>query len=251
MKKLIALIAVLSLSLALIGGAVAESEYNTVEPGKLSISTSPDFPPFEYTDDNDNIIGIEPDILALICEKIALEPNWIAMDFDAALVAPQTGKTDIVVSGVTVRDDRKTMFDFTNTYVSIHQAILVKEGSEINEDNIGEYLIGVQSGTTGHIYAEDDYGADHVAAYDKYGMAVAALTNGQVDCILMDDMVAQAYAKRVPGLVVLPTSYEQEDFAFGLAKGHEDLLNAINVALDELIDNGTVEEIIVKYQTAE
>ena len=251
MKKLIALIAVLTLSLALIGGAVAENTYATVEAGKLTISTSPDFPPFEYTDDSDNIIGIEPDLMALICEKIGLEPNWVAMDFDAALVAPQTGKTDIVVSGVTVREDRKTMFDFTNTYVSIHQAILVKEGSEINESNIGEYLIGVQSGTTGHIYAEDDYGADHVAAYDKYGMAVAALNNGQVDCILMDDMVAQAYAKRVPGLAVLPTSYEQEDFAFGLAKGHEDLLSAINTALDELISSGTVEEIIVKYQTAE
>ncbi len=250
MKKLIALIAVLTLSLAAFG-AVAESAYTTVEAGKLSISTSPDFPPFEYTDDNDNIVGIEPDIMALICEKIGLEPNWIAMDFDAALVAPQTGKTDIVVSGVTVREDRKTMFDFTNTYVSIHQAILTKEGAGIDETNIGDYLIGVQSGTTGHIYAEDDYGEDHVAAYDKYGMAVAALTNGQVDCILLDDMVAQAYAKRVPGLVVLPTSYEQEDFAFGLAKGHEDLLSAINAALDELIADGTVEDIIVKYQTAE
>lgn len=250
MKKFAAILcAVLMLAVSL--SAVAENAFATVEAGKLTISTSPDFPPFEYTDDSDNIIGIEPDLIALICEKIGLEPNWVAMDFDAALVAPQTGKTDIVVSGVTVREDRKAMFDFTHTYVSIHQAILVKDGSGITQENLGEHLIGVQSGTTGHIYAEDDYGADHVAAYDKYGLAVAALANGQVDCILMDDMVAQAYAKRVPGLVVLPTSYEQEDFAFGLAKGHEDLLEALNAALDELIAAGTVEEIIVKYQTAE
>ena len=251
MKKLFALLLCAAMLCASLSALAEAPAYATVEAGKLTISTSPDFPPFEYTDDQDNIIGIEPDLLALICEKIGLEPNWVPMDFDAALVAPQTGKTDIVVSGVTVREDRKAMFDFTHTYVSIHQAILVKEGSEINQDNLGNYLIGVQAGTTGHIYASEDFGEDHVAAYDKYGMAVAALTNGQVDCILLDDMVAQAYAKRVPGLVVLPTSYEQEDFAFGLAKGHEDLLEAINSALDELIANGTVEEIIVKYQTAE
>lgn len=251
MKKLFAMLLCLALLTASVAALADAPAFKTIEKGKLLISTSPDFPPFEYTDDNDNVIGIEPELIALICEKIGLDPEWIAMDFDSALVAPQTGKTDIVVSGVTVRDDRRVMFDFTDTYVSIHQAILVKEGSDVNKDNIGNYLIGVQSGTTGHIYAEDDYGADHVAAYDKYGLAVMALRNGQVDCILMDDMVAQAYAKRVPGLVVLPTDYEQEDFAFGLAKGHEDLLAAINAALNELIENGTVEEIIVKYQTAE
>lgn len=250
MKKLIAVIC--ALAMLLTSAALADApDFKTLEKGKLIISTSPDFPPFEYTDDADNVIGIEPELIALICEKIGLTPDWIPMDFDAALVSPQTGKTDIVVSGVTVRDDRRAMFDFTDTYVSIHQAILVKEGSEVNKDNLGNYLIGVQTGTTGHIYAEEDYGSDHVAAYDKYGLAVMALRNGQVDCILMDDMVAQAYAKRVPGLVVLPTDYEQEDFAFGLAKGHEDLLAAINAALKELIEDGTVEEIIVKYQTAE
>ena len=251
MKKLIALLLALSMTAALTLAFAEGADYGTVVPGKLSISTSPDFPPFEYTDDQDNIIGIEPELIALICEKIGLEADWIAMDFDAALLAPQTGKTDIVVSGVTVREDRKTMFDFTDTYVSIHQAILTKEGSGITEENFGEKLIGVQSGTTGHIYAEEDFGADHVAAYDKYSLAVMALANGQVDCILLDDMVAQAYAKQVPGLVVLTTSYEQEDFAFGLAKGHEDLLNAINAALNELIADGTVEAIILKYQTAD
>ena len=135
MKKLFALLLCAAMLCASLSALAEAPAYATVEAGKLTISTSPDFPPFEYTDDADNIIGIEPDLIALIGEKIGLEPNWIAMDFDAALVAPQTGKTDIVVSGVTVREDRKAMFDFTHTYVSIHQAILVKEGSEHSYEN--------------------------------------------------------------------------------------------------------------------
>ena len=250
MKKLISVVLALALSLTFVS-AVSESAFNTVEAGKLTISTSPDFPPFESTDDFDNIVGIEPDLIKIICEKIGLEPNWVPMDFDSALLAPQTGKTDIIVSGVTVREDRKLVFDFTHTYVSIHQAILTKEGSGVTEENLGEHLIGVQSGTTGHIYADEDFGEEHVAAYDKYSLAVMALTNGQVDCLLLDDMVAQAFAKSNPGLVVIPTSYEQEDFAFGVAKGKTELVDAINAVLDELIADGTVESIILKYNTEE
>ena len=224
-------------------------ELTTVNAGKLTISSSPDFPPFEYTDDNGNIIGIEPELMELICRKIGLELQIDAMDFDSALLAAQQGKSDAVVSGVTVTEDRKVVMDFTDSYTTITQAIVSKEGSGITMDNLGEYRIGVQRGTTGHIYTEDDFGTNSVIAYDTYTLVFQALNNDQVDCIVMDDAVAAAYLATNPGLTMTSTTYEAEEYAFGFHKGNTDLVNAVNAALNELIADGTVQSIIDKYMS--
>lgn len=251
MKKTAALLLALVMLLALCacGGSSAKSDYKTVNSGKLTISTSPDFPPFEYTDDSGNVIGIEPEIMTLICEKIGLELQIDAMDFDSALMAAQQGKSDAVVSGVTVREDRKALFDFTDSYTTITQAIVSKEGSGITMDNLGDYMIGVQSGTTGQEFVEDDFGTDHVVAYDTYSIVFQALLNGQIDCIVMDDAVAKAYLAENPGLEMTTTTYEPEEYAFGFSKGNTELVDAVNAALGELMNDGTVQGIIDKYMT--
>ena len=243
MKKLIALF----IALMMIGCAVLASaeSISTLEAGKFIYSTSPDFPPFEYTDDADNIIGIEPDLVAIICEKIGLEAVALPMDFDGALEAAQSGKADAVVSGVTVTEDRKVVYDFTIPYTTITQAIVSKEG-KVTMDDLANVTIGVQRGTTGHIYAEDDY--KDVIVYDTYSLAFQALQNGQIDCVLLDDAVGSAYVKQIPGLGMQPTTYEVEEYAFGIAKGNTTLLDAINGALTELIEDGTVQAIIDQYQ---
>ena len=247
MKKLIALtLAALLMTAAF--AAVAEASYNTVEAGKFIYATSPDFPPFEDRDDADNVIGIEPDLLDIICGRLGLVPEAFPIDFDAALTAPGAGKADAVVSGVTIREDRRATLDFTIPYVTITQAIVCKAGAGITMENLSEHMIGVQSGTTGHIYAVDDFGEDHTLAYDKYSLAFQALQNGQVDCILVDDLVGQAYVKRIPGLEIVTTTYEPEEFGFGFAKDkYPELLEAFNKVLQELIDDGTVESIILKW----
>ena len=219
----------------------------TIEDGKLTISTSPDFPPFEYTDDNGDIVGIEPEIMQLIADKLGLELVIDAMDFDSALLAAQQGKSDAVVSGVTVTEDRSLVFDFTDTYTSITQAIVSLAENEVTMDDLADKTIGVQRGTTGHIYAEDNYGEDHVIAYDTYTTVFQGLLNEQIDCVLMDDAVAKAYIEANPGLVMNETNYEPEDFAFGVTKGNTGLVAAINEALAELTADGTIQSIIDKY----
>ena len=249
MKKWIAGLLALCMMMSMTA-ALAEG-FTTVEPGKLTYATSPDFPPFESKDDEDNIIGIEPDIMALIGEKLGLEVEPVEMDFTSALLAAQTGKTDLVVSGVTATGEnaeiRKTWFDFTDIYVEIQQAIVFKSGKGISMDNLGEQSIGVQSGTTGQSLVEDDFGEDHVVAYDKYSLAFQALLNDQVDCIVLDDMVAKAYLAIHPELEMVQTTYEMEGFAFGVYKQDTGLLEALNGALQELIADGTVEQIILKW----
>jgi polar amino acid transport system substrate-binding protein len=122
-----------------------------------------------------------------------------------------------------------------------------KSGDDVTMDNLKEKKIGVQTGTTGQIYAVDDFGEENVTAYDKYSLAFQALQNGQIDCIMVDDMVGAAYVKQIPGLEMISTNYEPEEFAFGFAKGNTELLEAFNAELQKLIDDGTIEQIILKW----
>ncbi len=225
----------------------AAVEYDTVTPGALTISSSPDFPPFEYTDDNGDVVGIEPEIMALIADKLGLELVIDEMDFDSALLAAQQGKSDAVVSGVTVNEERELVFDFTDSYISITQALVFKEGADITMDNLGEQSIGAQRGTTGAYYVEDDFGADAVTAYDTYTSAFQALMNDQIDCIIIDDAVAQAYLNNYAGLEMTETTYDPENYAFGVTKGNTALVEGINAALEELIADGTVQSIVDTY----
>ena len=246
MKKLIASLIALCMLLTL--AAASAEGITTIEPGKLIYSTSPDFPPFEFRDDADNIVGIEPELIAMIAEKIGLVAEPLPMDFDGALLAArvdQGAKADAVVSGVTVTEDRKLIYDFTEPYTASTQGIVSKDGA-VTEDQLKDKQIGVQSGTTGQIYAEDDY-PNNVTKYETYSLAFQALQNGQVDCIMVDDAVGNAYIKNIPGLGIQPTSYEPENFAFGVNKGNTALVDAINAALAELKEAGVVDELILKY----
>lgn len=227
------------------------ASFTTLEDGKLIMSTNAEFPPYEMTDDNSNYIGIDVEIATAIAEKLGLELEILDVDFDAALLAVQEGKSDIVMAGVTVNDDRKLVMNFTDTYATGKQVIIVKEGSDVTADNLGVKMIGTQRATTGNIYATDDYGSDHVTAYDNGATAVQALLNGQVDCVIIDNAPAQEYVSANAGLVILETEYVIEDYAIGVGKSNTALVDAINEALKELTADGTVQNILDKYITAE
>ena len=225
----------------------ADGEFTTLVEGKLTMSTNAQFPPYEMTTDDGGFEGIDVEIATAIAEKLGLELDILDMDFDSALLAVQQGKSDIVMAGVTVNEDRLLVMDFTDSYATGVQVVIVKEGSDVTMDNMGEGLIGTQRGTTGNIYCTDDYGEEHVVAYDDGFTAVQALVNGQVDCVVIDNAPAQEFVKNNAGLAILDTEYANEDYAIGVNKGNSALLDAINGALEELIADGTVQSIIDKY----
>ena len=229
----------------------ADGEFTTIVEGKLTMSTNAQFPPYEMTTDDGGFEGIDVEIATAIAEKLGLELDLLDMEFASALLAVQQGKSDIVMAGVTVNEDRLLVMDFTDSYATGVQVVIVKEGSDVTIDNMGEGLIGTQRGTTGNIYCTDDYGEDHVVAYDDGFTAVQALMNGQVDCVVIDNAPAQEFVKNNAGLAILDTEYAVEDYAIGLNKGNTALLDAINSALAELIADGTVQSIIDKYIPAE
>jgi len=234
------------------GSAAAGSSaaaVTTVEAGKLHMSTNAQFPPYEMVKDDGTFEGIDVEIAQAIADKLGLELVVDDMDFDAALQAAQTGKSDMVMAGVTVNDERKAVMDFSDTYANGVQVIIVKSGSDIKtaDDLSKAGKIGTQRGTTGYIYCTDDFGEDHVTAYDDGATAVQALLNGQVDAVVIDSAPAKEYVKANPGLTILDSTYTNEDYAIGIKKGNTALLNAINGALDELKADGTVQSIIDKY----
>ena len=229
---------------------------STIEAGKLIMSTNASFPPYEMTDDSGKIIGIDAEIAEAIADKLGLELVIDDMDFDAALLAAQQGKSDVVMAGVTVNEDRLLVMDFSDSYATGVQVVIVKEGSDVTMDNLGEKMIGAQRGTTGYIYASDTpenggYGEDHVIAYDNGATAVQALKNGQVDCVIIDNAPAQEYVKANPGLAILDGEWVTEEYAIGMAKGNTALVEAVNSALAELTADGTVQAILDKYINAD
>ena len=229
----------------------AAGEFTTVEEGKLIMSTNAAFPPYEMTTDNGGYEGIDVEIAQAIADKLGLELQIDDMGFDAALEAAQSGMSDMVMAGVTVNEDRLAVMDFSDSYATGVQVIIVKEGSDVTLDNLGEQLIGVQDATTGWQYCTDDFGSDHVAAFDNGITAVQALMNDQVDCVVIDQGPAQSFVEQNPGLTILDTEYTVEDYAIGVKKGNTALLDAINNALSELKEDGTIQSIVDKYITAE
>ena len=231
--------------------AGAAGDLATVVAGKLTMATNATFPPYEMTTDSGEIEGIDVDTAKAIAEKLGLELQIDDMDFDAALLSVQQGKADIVMAGVTVTDERKAVMDFSDSYATGIQSIIVPNDSDIaSPDDLAGKKIGTQRGTTGYIYCSDDFGEDSVVAYDNGLTAVQALNNGQVDAVVIDNAPAKEYVAANPGLKVLDTSYAEEDYAIGLAKGSA-LKDAINTALEELKADGTLQSIVDKYITAE
>ena len=229
----------------------AAAELNTIESGKLIMSTNAAFPPYEMVADDGSYEGIDVEVAGAIAEKLGLTLEVDDMDFDAALLAVQQNKSDIVMAGVTVTEDRKLVMNFSDSYATGVQVVIVKEGSDVTLDNLGEKMIGTQRGTTGYIYTSDDYGDDHVTAYDNGASAVQALINGQVDCVVIDSAPAEAFVAANPGLTILDTEYVTENYAIGVNKDNTALLDAINQALAELTADGTIQAIVDKYITAE
>lgn len=251
MKKVIALlmIAVCGLSLVACGGGDADT---------LTMATNAEFPPYEFMEGGE-IVGIDAEIAQAIAEKLGKELVIENVDFDSLIPGVQTGKYDFVMAGMTVTDERKEQVNFTQTYATGVQVIIVKEDSEITtaDDLFAEGAnnkIGVQLATTGDLYCTwdiEDEGLGTVERFNKGADAVMALNSGKVDCVVIDNEPAKVFVENNPGLKILDTEYITEDYAAAVSKEDTKLLEQIDKALGELIADGTVKNIIEKYIPAE
>ena len=247
MKKIIALALIaIMLVCALAGcGAKGKTLAEVKEAGKLTIATSPDFPPFESLEGNE-VVGIEVDIMELICAELGVELEIVQMDFDSVLLGVQSAKYDCGMSGITATDARKENMLFTAPYYMAAQVIVVKEGSDIKgKADLEGKKVSVQTGTTADEgCTEAGY---NVQAFAANADAKAALTTGKVDAWVVDNLTALQMVEEGDGLVVLNENMTDEPYAFAFAFGSEDLVAEIDSILTKLVEDGTVETIFDKY----
>ena len=222
----------------------------------LVMATNAFFPPYEYYE-GDDIVGIDAEIGKAIADKLGMDFEISDIEFEAIIANIQSGKADMGMAGMTVTEDRKKNVNFTRSYATGVQVVIVTEDSDIASiDDMQGKMIGVQTGTTGDIYCsyppeEDGFGEDHVTRYNKGSDAVMALLSGKVDCVVIDNEPAKAFVAANEGLKILETAYTEEEYAICIAKDNEELLEKVDTALGELIDDGTVQKIIDKYISAE
>lgn len=237
--------------------ADAAAEIKTIEAGKLHMATNAAFPPYEMISDNGGFEGIDVEIATAIAQKLGLELVVDDMEFNSVIISVQGGKSDIAMAGLTVTDERKLNVDFTESYATGVQVIIVPEDSDIKtvDDLANDKMIGVQDGTTGYIYCsakveDGGYGEDHVSSYPNGAMAIEALKGGKVDAVVIDNEPAKAFVAANDGLKILDTEYIIENYAIGISKDNPGLRDAVDAALKELIADGTVKTIVDKYINA-
>lgn len=272
-------IMVIVLALAtLVGACFAFAACNDNDnDGKLIVATNCEFDPFEYLDANGNPTGIDIDIAYALGEKLGLEVEIRDMAFESVVASVSSGTCDIAMAGLTVTAERKEAVNFTQTYFSSSQVVIApandpildityEEGATEDETEanrlaavakIEEMLngkrVGTQNGTTGYAYVSgdsDEYegvaGATAVG-YASGALAVAAMLEGTVDYVIIDQVPAQKLVDANSGTAMSGVILTGEDYAYGIAKTNDALLDKVNAALDELIADGTIEEIFQKY----
>jgi len=253
MKKMICVLMAAVMMVALLAGCGASGKTleDVQKAGKLTIATSPDFPPFESLGENGEVFGIEIDILNLICAELGVELEINQMDFESVLPGIQAGKYDVGVSGISVTPDREENTLFTAPYCLAAQAIVVLKDSPITcKADLEGKTVSVQTGTTAEEFC---MGAGYtVNAYTANADAQEALVSGKVDAWVIDDLTAAEMVKLYneehgETLVVLSEAMTTEPYAFAFMKGNDDLVNAINEIINKLVADGTVAEIFAKH----
>ncbi len=261
MKKFLAIVLALVMVLSFTAcgadkkeAAQETSGVKTVQAGKLIMGTSAAFPPYEFISDEDGetVVGIDAEIAELIATELGLELQIEDMEFSSIISAVQSGKIDVGLAGMTVTEERLKNVNFSTSYAQGVQVVIVPEGSTkvTSLDDLPNVMIGVQESTTGHIYCEGDFGADHLIAYANSTLCVQALKNGDVDCVVIDNQPALAHVSKNEGLKILDSAYTVEDYAAAFSKDNTELLDAFNKVLEEKIADGSIQKILDKYISA-
>ena len=220
--------------------------------GKLVMATNAEFPPYEFHD-GDKIVGIDAEIAQAIADELGMELEIEDVAFDSIIPEIVSGKADMALAGMTVTEDRKASVDFSDTYATASQMIIVKEDSKIaGPDDLKGVTVGVQLGTTGDIYVSDlEADGTTVERYNKGFEAVQALSQGKIDAVVIDGEPAKTFVSESEGLKILDEAFTVEEYAIAVKKGNTELLDKVNGALETLKDNGTLDEIVAKYIKAE
>lgn len=227
----------------------AAANVKTITSGKLIMGTNAEFPPFEYMDGG-SVVGIDASIMQEVAKRLGLTLEIQNMKFES-LSSALKGKTiDCIAAGFTVTPDRQEEMDFTDSYYTAKQTIIVSSTSSIKtKDDLKGKKVGAQTGTTGESDAGDVIGKDKVVGYDSGALAVQALLSGQVDAVIIDDTPANEYkTQQGDKISLIENQFDPEEYGVAVCKGNTDLQKAINGALKDMKSDGTLQKIIDQFK---
>ncbi len=222
----------------------------TSKTDELVMATNAEFPPYEYHQ-GDKIVGIDVEICQAIADEMGRKLVIEDMGFDSIITSVYTGKADLGVAGLTITEDRLKNINFSTPYAKATQVIIVSEDSDIKspDDLVGK-TIGVQTGTTGDVYAADIEKVK-LERYNKGFEAVQALTQGKIDAVIIDNEPAKVYVSQNNELKIVDEAFTEEEYAIAVAKDNDELLNEVNSAIAKLKESGKLDEIVNKYISAD
>lgn len=242
-KKVINMLIVAGLTVTMLAGCKKESD-------TLIVGTEAGFAPYEYME-GDQVVGIDMDIAQAIADKLGKELKIQNMDFDGALLAVQQGKVDFVAAGVSVSEERKEKMDFSIDYVDSTEVVVVNNAqpavAAASDADLADKVVGVQQGNIADFYVEANISAKEIKRYTKFAQAAEDLKNGKIDCIVMDQYPAEELVKANPELSILDGALFQDKYAIAVKKGNKELLDQINSVIQELKDNGKIEEFTASH----
>jgi polar amino acid transport system substrate-binding protein len=228
----------------------ASGDFETIEEGVLTVGTDAPFPPFLIgTPEDPNFTGYEIELFNAIAEKIGYpDPEYSNTNFAAVFRDTANGLFDIAVVSSTILPERERVVDFTDPHYEAQQALLVPEDSDIaSVDDLDGAIVGAQDGTTGEAYANDETGASEVRGFPQGPDAITALTTGQVDATIIDQPVAVDAVEKQGGMEIAQEIQTNELYGFPVAPDNDGLREAVNTALQELKDDGTVDQLYEQY----
>jgi polar amino acid transport system substrate-binding protein len=250
-KRGFVILAVLLLCVAALSGCVG-----TQPGGKkvLKVGTEATFPPFETTDDDENIIGFDIDLIKAIAADNDWELEVVHLPFDSLIESLQTDKLDIVIAAMTIDEERSEKVLFSKPYFDASQVLVIREDEDRNfgiEDIVDQDLIvAVQMGTTGSYEGEDIFGAeDHpnLKQYKRVNEAFMDLKNGRVDLVIIDEPVAKNYMAHLGGMKILGEPFTNEQYGIAVKKTNTDMMAKINASLQKMMDSGKYDEIFKNW----
>ena len=232
--------------------ATEAPEFEILEEGVLTVGSCLDYRPFEYFEKGaDEPTGFDVELTNAIAEELGLEVKWVRANFDTIFTAVAAGEFDMVAAASTITPERQEVVDFSDPYYNARQALTVTtESGTSSTDELGEGdTVGVQKGTTGKAWAEENLAPQgvEIKTFDVVPDAFTDLESGAIEGVINDEPSSAAEIEDRPGLEIVERIDTNENYGFAFSKENPDLTLAVNEALQAVIDDGTYEEIFQKY----
>jgi glutamine transport system substrate-binding protein len=219
---------------------------------ELKIATDAGFAPFEFLD-GDKVVGFDVDLATAVLEEAGYKAKFEHVGWENMLVQTEKGEADLAVAGISITDERKQSYDFSVPYFESTQLILVPEDSTIESfEDLKDKKVGVQISTTSDEEAARLFGegSDQIVKFDDVPLAIMSLSKGDVDAVLVDNVVGQEYMKNNPDAGIKGVydneAFQSEYYGFMYPKGSE-LVSEIDAALKKVMENGTYAKIYKEW----